>query len=33
MDQLTIIFAVLAAIGLVGIALVWWFDRPKKSKQ
>ena len=30
MDQFTLVMAVIAAIGLVGIALALWLDRRKK---
>jgi len=29
----TFVMAVVAVIGLIGLALVLWLDRPKKSKQ
>jgi len=28
----TVVMAVLAVIGLIGLALVLWLDRPKKTK-
>jgi len=29
----TFVMAVLAVIGLIGLVVVLWFDRPTKSKQ